>query len=46
MKKRISLLLCISFFTVSGTFAQDTVKVSVLGKNMVTVGEGNDRTDV
>jgi hypothetical protein len=46
MKKRISLLLCISFFTVSGTFAQDTVKVSVLGKNMVTVVEGNDRTDV
>ncbi len=46
MKKKISLLLVISFLTVCGTLAQDTVRVNVLGKNMVTVVEGNSKTDV
>lgn len=47
MKKSILALLLICVFTTTVLKAQDTVRVKVLGKNMVTVVEGGDqRTDV
>jgi hypothetical protein len=46
MKRKISLLFILSFFTVYGAISQDTVKVKVLGKNLVTVVEGGAKTDV
>ncbi len=45
--KTISLLLILALaFGVNSRGAQDTVRVNVLGKNMVTVVESGSRTDV
>ena len=46
MKKRIYLLFAIAFFATCGAIAQDTVKVKVMGKNLVTVVEGTTQTNV
>ena len=45
--KRLFILLVITCFTLSTALkAQDTVRVKALGKNMVTVVENGNRTDV
>ena len=47
MKKSFLALIIICVFGVLISKAQDTVRVKVLGKNVVTVVEGGDkRTDV
>lgn len=46
MKTLILAILFICLFGVPGLKAQDTVRVKVLGKNVVTVVEGDDQTDV
>ncbi|MCX6237570.1 MAG: outer membrane beta-barrel protein [Bacteroidia bacterium] len=46
MKKSILAFIIICVCTAAVLKAQDTVRVKVLGKNVVTVVEGGDRTDV
>jgi len=46
MKTSILAILIVCLFGAPGLKAQDTVRVKVLGKNVVTVVEEGDRTDV